>query len=123
MDDIPENIKALDMVQLRSKLLEMGVNVGPVAPSAKTIFQRRLAKAIAAKSGVVSTGSETVDSFTTSTDISQALPKLNSSADAFFALSLPENIDPQLALEGIDLFKTLCCETRSQLNFVRNKIE
>ena len=103
MDDIPDNIKALDMAQLRAKLREMGVNVGPIGPSAKTIFQRRLVKAIAAKSGVVSTSTDTVDNSTTSTDNSKDLPKLDSSADAFFALSLPENIDPQLALEGIDL--------------------
>ena len=102
MADIPEDIKALDMAQLRSKLREMGVNIGPIAPSAKTIFQRRLVKAIAAKSGVANTCTDIVDSSNTATDSSKEVTsKLDSSADAFFALSLPENIDPQLALEGI----------------------
>ena len=102
MADIPEDIKALDMAQLRSKLREMGVNIGPIAPSAKTIFQRRLVKAIAAKSGVANTCTDIVDSSNTATDSSKEVTsKLDSSADTFFALSLPENIDPQLALEGI----------------------
>lgn len=125
MDDIPESIKALDMAQLRTKLREMGVNVGPIGPSAKTIFQRRLVKAIAAKSGVVSASTDATDSSSTSTVNSQDLPKLDSSADAFFALSLPENIDPQLALEVNQLVfsdRNLALKTAKKVKGSRFKV-
>lgn len=104
MDEIPDSVLELDMVQLRAKLLEIGVNVGPIVPSAKKIFQMRLAKALAANAGVVSRTVDSVETVSTSVRSSKASPKLDTSSDVFYAISLPENIDLQTAREGKYIF-------------------
>lgn len=102
MDEILENVKSLDTEQLRKKLLEVGLNVGPIPPTTIGLFQRRLAKALfEANTGHVSNNVETDNNKNVSTESVKEQPKLNTTSDVFFAVSLPENVDPQVTLEGI----------------------
>ena len=103
MDEIFETVKLLDTAQLRSKLLEIGIKVGPITPTTKSLFQKRLAKAIfEEKTGNVSASVDTADVDNASVESCSDSSKINTSSDVFFAVCLPEFVDQQLSKEGMD---------------------
>ncbi|KAK3100786.1 hypothetical protein FSP39_025313 [Pinctada imbricata] len=44
MDEILDDVKKLSINELRAKLVELGENVGPIVPTTKLLFQKKLAR-------------------------------------------------------------------------------
>ena len=101
MEDILENVKSLDNGQLREKFQELGIKVGPITPTTKTLFQKRLAKAIfEEKTGNVSTPSDTEEVSYVKEESQVANKIIDTASEVFFAVCLPELTDPDISKEG-----------------------
>lgn len=126
MDEILENVKSLDIVKLREKLLEMGINVGPITPTTQGLFQKRLAKALFEESaGHVNDSANEEDSKNVSSETVRNVPKLDSASEVFYAVSLPEIVDPQISVEVNQLVfsdKDLALKTAKKVKGSRFKV-
>ena len=105
MEEILNEVKTYDIAKLRQKLTENGVDVGPIGPSSMYLFQRSLARKLyESRGGRLEEHNEDTDTKTPDIAVSERSESNNVSTqklpDVFYAVCLPENVDPQVKNEG-----------------------